>query len=364
MRLLIDGRTYGNTGIGVYLQSLCVHLDSQNDFDVILILQSKDRAHSKFKRIQVVTDDTKLYSIREQLQFLRVLKNFSFELAHFPHFNVPIFFNRPFVFTFHDLTTLRYFDRNPNPLLRLKTHAKLSLQRPVMQHAVREALTIFVPTEWVKKDIEDVFPKSRGKIVVTKEGPGHTYPKGVLPSGVKKPYILYVGNISIHKNLDFVVRNWSEVTEVAPEAQLVLAGRGRRDGLEEMARSKELPVIFPGYVNDDQLGALYAGAAAFIFPSLSEGFGLPPLEAMQNGTPVISSSASCMPEVLGDAALYFNPTNPEEMAGQITRVLTDHELAEDLRKKGYEQVKKYSWQKMAEETVAVYKEVLEARARS
>jgi len=118
------------------------------------------------------------------------------------------------------------------------------------------------------------------------------------------------------------------------------------------------PVIFPGFVPDKNLKFLYSQALAYVFPSFYEGFGLPPLEAMAGGCPVVSSNKSSLPEILGEAAIYFNPEDEGEMIKQIEKIIEDKNLRQEWVKRGYEQVKKYSWEKCAQETLGVYGEVL------
>lgn len=150
-----------------------------------------------------------------------------------------------------------------------------------------------------------------------------------------KPYILYVGNDYPHKNLKRLKLACEKI---------------REDGL------KYSLILITGFVSEQELDNLYKNASLFVFPSMYEGFGLPPLEAMKRGLVVVSSNASCLPEILGDAALYFNPINIDDMAEKIKKALTDQEMRQRLIKEGFEQVKKYSWQKMARETLETYKE--------
>lgn len=150
----------------------------------------------------------------------------------------------------------------------------------------------------------------------------------------KKPYILYVGNNYPHKNLK----------------RLSLA-------FEKINLNYEL-VLITDLANDKKLNDLYKNASLFVFPSLCEGFGLPPLEAMARGVPVASSNATCLPEILGDAVIYFNPLDIDDMVKQIKKALTDENLRKTLIQKGFEQIKRYNWGRMAEETLSLYKEVI------
>lgn len=150
----------------------------------------------------------------------------------------------------------------------------------------------------------------------------------------KKPYILYVGNDYPHKNLK----------------RLILA-------FKRLNLDYQL-VLITNFVSDKQLDKLYKNASLFVFPSLDEGFGLPPLEAMKRGVPVVSSRAACLPEILGKAAIYFNPLDVNDMAEKISQVLSDNRIKKALIQKGFEQVKKYCWDKMTKQTLEIYKELL------
>jgi glycosyltransferase involved in cell wall biosynthesis len=151
------------------------------------------------------------------------------------------------------------------------------------------------------------------------------------------PYILYVGNDYPHKNLERLKLACEKI---------------RQDGLAHSL------ILITGFVSEQELDDLYKNASLFVFPSLYEGFGLPPLEAMKRGVPVVSSNLTCMPEILGDAVLYFNPLNIDDMAEKIKNALTNRGLREALTKKGFEQIKKYSWPKMARETLEIYKNAI------
>lgn len=148
-----------------------------------------------------------------------------------------------------------------------------------------------------------------------------------------KPYILYVGNDYPHKNLKRLKLAFEKLKKQGFNYGLVLATK---------------------FVSEQELDDLYKNASLFVFPSLYEGFGLPPLEAMKRGVPVVSSNATCLPEILGNAVLYFNPLDVNDIADKIKKVLTDKNLREQLIQKGFEQVKKYSWEEMARETLKLY----------
>ncbi len=180
---------------------------------------------------------------------------------------------------------------------------------------------------------------------------------------ISKPYLLYVGNAYPHKNLGRLILAFKKLIEdYQMDLELVLVGEIDYfyQRLKE-ASSTVLPgrVIFTDFLSDNDLNILYQNASLYVFPSLCEGFGLPPLEAMTFGLPVISSSATCLPEILGQAALYFNPENIEEMAEKIEQVLKEKKLQERLVREGWKKIEEYNWPETAQKTLEIYQAILE-----
>jgi glycosyltransferase involved in cell wall biosynthesis len=179
-----------------------------------------------------------------------------------------------------------------------------------------------------------------------------------------KRYVFWVGDFRPEKNLSFLIQAWSRLRERLPDLPtLVLAGekRGEFRRLQDEVRKQDLEanVMFSGFIPDDDLPAVYSAASVFVFPSLYEGFGLPPLEAMACGTPCVVSNSSSLPEVTGSAALLFNPTSLDGFADCMTKVLTQPDLADSLRAAGLRQAALYPWKRAADETLQVYREALE-----
>jgi len=182
------------------------------------------------------------------------------------------------------------------------------------------------------------------------------------------PFLLYIGNAYPHKNLEGLILVFSKLHLKYPDLRLVLVGKEDYfyNRVKEVAKTNNLwqkenhnsPVVFTGYVPDIDLEALFQEATVYVFPSLYEGFGLPPLEAMAHGCPVVSSDRASMPEILGDAALYFDPENKLDMFNVIEKVLNDSSERDRLIKLGHEQVKKYSWWECALATSRIYHKVL------
>ncbi|NTU69726.1 glycosyltransferase family 4 protein, partial [bacterium] len=176
---------------------------------------------------------------------------------------------------------------------------------------------------------------------------------------IKHKFILYVGNAYPHKNLDIFI---DVVKRLDSDIQIVLAGK--KDYFYEILERKvnELNlknrIIFTNYVSDNELFWLYKNALALVFPSFNEGFGLPLLEAASFGTPIITSNTSSLPEIIGDAALYFDPSKPKEALEQINKVNNDDKIRVSLVEKGLERIKLFSWKAMAKATLEVYKKAL------
>ena len=179
--------------------------------------------------------------------------------------------------------------------------------------------------------------------------------------GLVPGYLLYLGSIETRKNVGGLLQAYARLRQMGEQRPLVVAGtkRGRAAPVEQTVQQLRLQphVRFTGYVADEDLPALYSGAELFVFPSLYEGFGLPPLEAMACGTPVVCSNAGSLPEVVGDAALTVDPQGVEGLALAMRRVLQDMELAHDLRRRGLERARLFSWEKAARETWQLYHEV-------
>ena len=242
----------------------------------------------------------------------------------------------------------------------------------VIRSALRRAQKIIAVSQYVKKEILDNFKIRPEKIEVVLEGAPLINPKSQIPNpklnlekfGIIKPYLFYVGNAYPHKNLENLIRALEIlIKDYQLDLQLVLAGEEdyfwrclKKESNTSILASMEVfeRIVFTGFLKEEELEEFYRQAALYVFPSLCEGFGLPPLEAMSQGVPVASSNLTALPEILGQAAVYFDPKNPQDIADKIKQVLEDKNLRENLIVKGLEQIKKYSWEKMARETKEIY----------
>lgn len=224
----------------------------------------------------------------------------------------------------------------------------------------KKAGLIICDSKSTEDDFTSLFPGAKDKLRVVPLGVGpefHPLP-GREPTA--NPYILHVGNIASRKNLVRLVGAFEALAGSHSQLRLVLAGRlsyRHEEVLEKIAASEcRDRIALPGYVPRSELAALYRGAQALVFPSLYEGFGLPALEAMACGTPVIASKRSSLPEVVGKAGLLVNPESGEEIAGTIDRLLSDSALRERLSQAGPRRAGEFSWKRTAHETLAVYRE--------
>ncbi|HEX8974509.1 MAG TPA: glycosyltransferase family 1 protein [Patescibacteria group bacterium] len=368
-RIGIDARFFGSLGkgLGRYTQKLIENLeriDRENQYVVFLRKDNFDEYVPKNPNFHKVLADYRWYTFSEQLFFPRLLKKHDLDLVHFPHFNVPLLYRRKIVVTIHDLILLHFPTLRSTTLSPIWYWIKYLAYKWVIGSAVSRARHILTVSEFTKKDILEHYSKAKNKISVTYEACENGQEKErkndsqiIRKYGIMKPYLLYVGNAYPHKNLERLIDAFGQLLQGNPELMLVLVGKedyfyGR---LKAYARAKGIAsVIFAGFVPDDELGQFYADAQAYVFPSLYEGFGLPPLEAMKELVPVICSNHECMQEILGDAAYFVDAHSQNELANGLDEVLANEKLRQALVEKGKKQIKKYSWEKMAQDTLAAY----------
>lgn len=373
-RIGIDARFYGpiGKGLGRYTQEIVdgvIELDKNNEYVVFLCRENYSSFISSDPRVKKVLADVRWYTIAEQIMMPFYIWREKIDLMHFPHFNVPILSLTPFVVTIHDLILIRYPTKRASKLNALAYRLKNFAYHFVIRFALRRSRKIITVSNFTKNDILDLFPIKADKIEVTYEGVAESINgnfdddnKVISGYNIHKPYLLYVGNAYPHKNIEGLFEIFSKIKQNFPNISLVLVGKEDYFYTRLKEQAKRLPennsIIFAGYVPDKELESVYRQAEAYIFPSLYEGFGLPPLEAMSKGLPVASSDRGSMKEILGDAALYFNPENNEDMLLKIKQILEDQSLRSKLIEKGYIQAKKYHWSQCAQDTLNVYKKAL------
>ena len=364
-KIAIDARLI-NSSTGRYIERLVHYLeevDTENDYTVIIPSKDKNFYIPSNPRFKVMFSDHQIYSFSEQLGFKKLLDTLSPDLVHFCMPQQPILYRGKSVTTFHDLTLLSIYNSDKNWLIY---RIKQLVGRYVFKRVARTSQHLITPTEYVKKSLVEFAKIPSEKVTVTLEAAEivSDTPEAYEPM-VDKKYIMYVGSQSDYKNIKRLILAHQKLLQNNPELQLVLVGKttgknGKAAGCNKAwsEANGHKNVVFTGFLPDEQLAWLYQHTAAYVFPSLMEGFGLPGLEAMISGAPVVSSNTTCLPEVHGDAAEYFNPTNVDDIALAVQRVIGNETLRSSLIQKGYTQAAKYSWRRMAEQTHQVYMHAL------
>lgn len=367
MKILIDARLYGleNAGLGRYVLNLVGELskiDNNNEY-VILLRKKYFETLNLPKNWKKVLVDFRHYSFSEQIKLPGIINKEKPDITHFPHFNVPVFFNGKYVVTIHDMLMHKSVGKEattlPMPIYLIKRMG----YRFVFDRAVKGANLVIVPTNAVLDEITDKYRINQSKIRVTYEGVDARISKGDSPMPYK-PYFVYTGNAYPHKNLNNLIKAIKIVnTKYKQKVFLAIASARniftqRIENLIQKLSVKD-SVKMLGFVPDEKLGTLFNNSVGFVFPSFSEGFGLPGLEALSSGTVLLASDIPVFREVYKDNALYFDPKNPESIALMMKNVL---EMDEKTRLKtiqiSREFVKNYSWVKMAQETKNIYEEAL------
>ncbi|MCP5003764.1 MAG: glycosyltransferase family 4 protein [Planctomycetes bacterium] len=357
----IDVRLLCASGIGTYIQNLiprvicsCPHLT------FYLLADShelREYPWAQKKNVTIIDFRSPIYSLSEQAEFLRKIPKDTC-LFWSPHYNIPIFCRGRLLVTVHDVfhiamptfvdgTHKRLYARLMFGLIRIKADAVLTVSRFTENELVRlcgikrsriHAIYNGVDKTWFQFRQDDLF---RGR-----------------------PFLLYVGNVKPHKNLSMLCEAFETVKENIPH-DLVIVGKkegfitGDSTVISKAANSAER-IRFTGYVSDTDLKQYFAHADALVFPSLYEGFGLPPLEAMASGCPVIASDIESLREVCGDAALYCDPYSSKDLADKIRQIIHDYELRRRLQHNGLMRAELFTWEKCSERVLSVIKRVLDS----
>lgn len=366
MKIGIDARFFGpqETGIGRYVERLISHLeqiDQVNEYVVLLRDKAWDLWTPKNNRWTKTQANERWYSLAEQINMPKRYRSAKVDLWHVPHFNIPLLWRGPFVVTIHDLILNQFPTERASTLGPVVFRAKFMAYEAVIRHAIHQAAQIITVSNHSRQELLERFSVEPSRVSVTYEAvdplPEPSDWSSVAERGVQLPYLLYVGNSYPHKNLERLITA-ADIAQRRGEAfQLVLVGKrdyfSRR--LEKHVDALGIKnVLFYGFASEQELASLYHHAQAYFFPSLSEGFGLPGLEAMSCGAPVFAAKASCLPEVFGDAAHYFDPHNAEDIAQSISIALHDTLERQRLIAAGSARVQDFSWRRMAEATLALY----------
>jgi len=369
MRIAIDARKINDFGIGTYLRNLIKYLplvDRQNEYFLLCYEADQEQIQRLAPSFTLVHESAAQYSLREHLSIPSKLRHLKVDLFHTPHYVLPLFTPCRAVVTVHDVIHLLFPQYLPSRFAG--RYARFMIRR-----AVERAALVLTVSHASKRDLLTFFDLDPEKILVVPNGIDLGMAEGLpveMLTRVRERFqitgrfLLFAGNIKPHKNLERVIAAFAQLKSSPDFADLTLIVSGDEiSKYPELRRAVErhrvrASVRFFGFVAEDTLVALYQMADVFVFPSLYEGFGLPPLEAMANGTPVVTSNISSLPEVVGDAALTVDPYNIDDIAHAIRRLLTDRQLRARLITDGYERARGFSWERSVAQIHAAYQRVL------
>jgi glycosyltransferase involved in cell wall biosynthesis len=366
MRVAIDARKLHDFGIGTYIRNLLRHL-ARIDRDTEYVLLSRDADLEGLRQLgenfRPVRESSRNYSFREQIHIPYLLARERPNVYHAPHYVLPPAVPCRSVVTIHDTIHLMFPQYLPN-------RGAYVYAKSLMWAAARRSDRILTVSESSKRDIIHYFNIAPEKIVVVYNALDERFGLEPDPAEIARVrerfqlehgFVLYVGNIKPHKNLVRLIEAFDGLRRDGFEdLKLLIIGDeiSKWPALRRAVHRHKLHkhVRFLGFQSDDTLASLYRLAAVFVFPSLYEGFGLPPLEAMASGTPVVTSNVSSLPEVAGDAAVLVDPYDADAIRDGIKRVLTDPALREDLRRKGLQRAQEFSWERSVARTREIYLE--------
>lgn len=360
-KIVIDARESG-TSTGRYVDKLVEYLYGLKPKHKVVLLVKKKRVEFYEKlapKFEVKTTRFKEFTFGEQLGLLKQVRSLRPDLTFFPAAQQPILYRGKVVTTMQDLTTTRYKNPSKNGFI---FWIKQLVYKAVNKIVARKSVAVITYTDFVKYDVARFARINSRKITtIYLAADKITDQSEAVGELGNKDFIMYIGRPLPHKNLRRLIDAFAIIRQTHPHLRLVLAGK--KDALykshQKYVRDKGIKnIVFTGFVSEGQLRWLYENTAAYVFPSLSEGFGLPGLEAMVHGAPVVSSDATCLPEIYQDGALYFDPQDTNDIAKKIITVLDDKKLRSRLMAKGKAVAGQYSWQRMAKQTLEVFEEAL------
>ncbi len=367
MRVAIDARginCYEGTGIGTYTSNLLkniLSLDSENYYH----LYWSGRNYDSFSKhnSKIILSSNKYHSFFEEKYFPSNLERENIDIFHIPQNGIGLSdsIHCKKIVTIHDLI----------PYVMPETVGKGYLKKFLMEmpRIIESSDAIITVSNYSKKDILRFFPINPDKIFVTPLAASEKYKpmdslhcKAFLKDhyNITKPFILYIGGFSPRKNVNTLIQSFSKIySKLDKEHYLVIVGATNKNQfsyLNELQTDLDISnhIIFTNYVPEDELPIFYNGCEVFAYPSLYEGFGLPLLEAMNCGTPVISSNITSIPEVVRDAGVLIDPLNIDELSESLLKILTNIDLKNSFKARGVEQAKNFSWEATAKATISVY----------
>lgn len=360
--IVIDARRI-NSSTGHYIERLVDNLqsiDKENSYTVIVLEKEMGFWRPTSKNFRVITTRADHYTFAEQLSFAWLLYRLKPDFVHFSMPQQPLLWFGKRVTTIHDTTLIRYENLDQNVVIYRIRKLIFTL---LMRNVIARSRFIISPTDFVKNDLDAWTGRkysAKFKRTYLSGDMIHANSERIDKLDGKK-FIVYVGNAFPYKNVGRVVEAFAALKGNHPDLHLALAGKKEffYEQIEQKTQKmgvRDAHIL--GYISDGEKRWLYQNAEAFVTASLSEGFCIPLLEAMYERCPVIASNISCLPEVAGDAAEYFDPLSVNEMAAAIERVISDEARRKELIELGYKQAAKYSWEQMAQQTYEIYRDIL------
>lgn len=366
MHIVLDTRII-ETSTGRYMQRLLEHIndrysDDGHHYTALVPSQHIVKWQTRLPNINVIGADQKWYTLSEQWSFYWLLRSLKPDLVHFTMPQQPFLWTRSAITTIHDMTLIRFenISSDDNPLVyRIKKQVFMVLLRVVM----RRSVYIIVPTEFVRNDMLSVFgDRYASKLRVTHEaGEIPEVDPVAVKSLIGKKFLFFIGNAFPYKNVWRIVDAFRKLKQTFPELHLVLAGKKDEfyRSIEQTVHAQHIPDVHVlGFVGDGEKRWLFQHTQCFVTASLSEGFCIPLLEAMIEGAPVVAADASCLPEVVGNAAILFDPHSTESLVKATAPLLRSEAARRKLQKKGVRRVADFSWQRMVDETHDLYESAL------
>jgi glycosyltransferase involved in cell wall biosynthesis len=364
--IIIDARLYGpkHTGLGRYTKNLLIalsHLSDFNKYKFTLLIYPELESEIKNdlgKKYNYFVTNIRHYSIVEQLLLPIILKSLNPDLVHFTHLDKPIFYSDTSIVTVHDL--IRHFSKGSstttkNPFLYWPKYLGYLL----MTKIILQTSKIIVPSNFWRDYIIKKYHFNPQKIVTTYEAVDPSLLNLKLQrTSDPANYIIYTGNLYPHKNINIIFKALQKLPHL--KLKIICARDLFQKRSIDLAKKLNITnqVEFLGYIPDDKFNKIYQNALALIHPAFLEGFSLTGLEAMSQNCPVIASNSSCLPEIYGDSVLYFDPNDVTQLITQITKLQNSSKLRQDLIDKGHIQIKKYSWEKCAKQTLNFYEKII------
>jgi glycosyltransferase involved in cell wall biosynthesis len=368
MRIGIDTRFWNESGVGRYVRNLIKNLseiDTINEYILIVSPQFDSEQIKHKKNFKIITTDIRWHSLNEQLKFPNLLNKQNLDLMHFPYFSVPILYNRPYIVTIHDLILHHFATGEATTRSQLLYFLKLQAYKFVIQTSAQKAKKIITVSSSTKEEIIKHLKVPPKKIAVTYEGVELKSP--AISTQKPNKYFLHVGNLYPHKNMNIILYAIKKIKgEENISINLSIVGKEDHFYFKYKKKVEELglenQVKFLGEVTDSELQNLYKNSLAYISPSLMEGFDLPTVEAMTNNCLVLASDIPVHHEICQEAAVYFNLKDEKDLIQKLKEIYNKgKESYIEKINKGNALTQKFTWQKMAQSTLEIYKNSLSLR---